>query len=111
MNNLNIDNNEDNRQLLYVPNFANISNYEPYMIKISQLKNTHFYYPINFGIINELTSNKIIKVFKNLDNITKQYLFEEICLKPDNDGFFFRSNKNNSIFDKNNNLIIYIFYL
>ena len=42
---------------------------------------------------------------KNLDNATKQYLFEEICLKAVNDGFVFRSNKNNSIFDKNNNLI------
>jgi len=104
-NYLNFDNNEYKRQYPNNQFQLNIPDYKPYILKTSQLKNTLFFYPINFDSIGVFIKNKIISILHNLDNTTKEKLFEEICLKPVNGGFVFRSNKNNSIFDKNNKLI------
>ena len=95
----------DNNEYFNIYNQVNNIDYSSYILTTSRLKNSQFYYPINFDVLDEFIINKIIKILKNLDNTTKQNLFEEICLIHVNDGFVLRSNKNNSIFDKNNNLI------
>ena len=102
---LNSDNNIYKEKFLNTHTHVNIPNYTQYILKTFQLKNTQFYFPINFDIIGEVIIKKIIDILKNVDNATNQNLFEEICLKQVNGGFAFRSNKNNSRFDKNKNLI------
>ena len=76
----NIDNNEYKPLYFNIYNHLNIIDYSSYILTTSQLKNTQFYYPINFEISGKFIINKIINILKNLDNTTKQNLFEEIYL-------------------------------